>query len=137
MISDRVRRARRSPTRRAPAIALALAVTAALAAAACGSGSSPGPSFPASPVEGIIVAVDASSLSDVRGFTLLTRAGQRIVFTLGVLENPTEFPPGHLTEHQATSEPVRVFFRVDAGVPVVYRLADAAAPSPGASPGAS
>ncbi len=123
-------------------------VVLAIVLGACGQAAGPSASIPASPlalpaspVDGVIIEVDASSLSDVRGFTLLTPAGQRIAFTLGTLENPTQFPPGHLAEHQATSEPVRVYFRVENGVPVVYRLADApsgsAAPSPPASPGSS
>lgn len=112
----------------------------ALLLGACGAASAPptaslGPAFPPSPVDGVIIAVDASSISDVRGFTLLTPDGRRIAFTLGVLENPTDFPPGHLMEHQATSEPVRVYFRVANGVPIVYRLGDASAPaSPAPSP---
>jgi hypothetical protein len=118
-------------------MALAL-IGLAFAAAACGPAASPSPvaslipttsagaSLPASPVEGVIVSVDSSSLSDVRGFTLRTSGGRTIDFRLGTLENPTEFPPGHLKEHQATSEAIRVFFRIEAGLPVVYRLADAA-----------
>ncbi len=137
MTADRLRRARRSPARWGPAWLGAPAVAGALAVAlaACGVSASPEPSFPASPVEGVIVAVDASSLSDVRGFTLLLRDGSRIAFTLGTLEDPTAFPPGHLEEHEATSAPVRVSFRVENGVPVVFRLDDgpAAASAPGAT----
>jgi hypothetical protein len=118
---------------------------AALLMAACGPATtatppitagptaSPAVELPASPVDGVIIAVDATSLSDVRGFTLLLADGRRISFTLGALENPTEFPPGHLKEHMATSEPIRVYFRVQDGVPVVYRLGDAAAVSPAAT----
>ena len=126
---------------RAPIALVPLALAVVLGA--CGAASAPptattGPSFPPSPVDGVIIAVDASSLSDVRGFTLLTPDGRRIAFTLGTLENPTDFPPGHLMEHQATSEPVRVYFRVTSGVPVVYRLGDASAPtSPAGSPASS
>jgi hypothetical protein len=131
-----------------PWLALVLGLMLGLLLGACGGSGSGGPtagpsasvsaapsaSLPASPVDGVIIAVDASSISDVRGFTLLTPDGQRIAFTLGTLENPTDFPPGHLMEHQATSEPVRVYFRVENGVPVVYRLGDAAAAgSPAAS----
>ena len=79
----------------------------------------------ASPVQGIIVAVEATSLSDVHGFTLRTPGGVVLEFKLGTLENPTAFPPGHLAEHQATSSPVLVYFRVEDGERVVYRLEDA------------
>ncbi|HET9682370.1 MAG TPA: hypothetical protein VFP19_10055 [Candidatus Limnocylindrales bacterium] len=126
------------PGRRGSILVLALAgVLAACAPAASPvpsaspQAASPGASFPASPVDGVILSVDASSLTDVRGFTLLTRDGQRIAFTLGTLEDPTAFPPGHLAEHQATSDPVRVYFRVENGQAVVYRLADASgSPAP-------
>jgi hypothetical protein len=84
-----------------------------------------------SPAEGIIVAVEATSLTDVHGFTLRTPGGGVLEFRLGTLENPTAFPPGHLAEHQATSAPVLVYFRVENGERVVYRLEDAL-PSPGA-----
>jgi len=79
-----------------------------------------------SPVEGVIVAVDASSLTDVRGFTLRpTTAPFSFGFKLGALENGADFPPSHLAEHQVTSEPVRVHFRLENGERVVYRLEDA------------
>ena len=74
----------------------------------------------------MVVAVDASSLTDVRGFTLRTSGGLAFTFTIGTLENAPEFPPGHLAEHQATSAPIRAYFRVEGGVRVVYRLEDAA-----------
>ena len=98
------------------------------------------PSAPASPptvsspTEGIVIAVDAASLTDVRGFTLRTPKGYAFGFKVGPLENATEFPPGHLAEHQATSSPVRVYFRVEGEDRVAYRLEDAA-PSPAPTSG--
>ena len=103
----------------------------------CGSPSpsvTPGvPTPPPSPVDGIIVAIDGSGLSDVRGFTLRLVDGSTIAFRLGQLENPTQFPPGHLKEHEATSVAVRVFFVIGPDGPTAYRLEDA----PGASPAAT
>lgn len=94
----------------------------------------PSPTQPASPVDGVIVAVDASGLADVRGFTLRLTDGTTMVFRLGQLENPTQFPPGHLKEHQATSIAIRVFFVAGPDGPVVYRLEDVpASGSPGPS----
>ena len=78
-----------------------------------------------SPVEGIVIAVDSSGLSDVRGFTLRTDGGFAFTFALGALENATAFSPSHLTEHQVSSEPIRVWFRVEGSERVVYRLEDA------------
>ena len=89
---------------------------------------------PSSPVEGIVTAVDAASLTDVRGFTIRTPTGSSYAFKLGLLENATDFSPSHLAEHQATSSPVLVSFRVENGERVAYRLEDAdASPSPPAA----
>jgi hypothetical protein len=81
-----------------------------------------------SPVTGVLTAIDATSLSDVRGFTLRTADGAETTFRIGVLENGAQFAPGHLAEHMGTSEPVRVFFRVVGGERVVYRLEDGSSP---------
>jgi hypothetical protein len=78
-----------------------------------------------SPVEGIVIAVDSSGLADVRGFTLRADGGFAFTFSLGALENAAEFSPSHLTEHQLSSEPIRVWFRVEGAERVVYRLEDA------------
>ena len=80
-----------------------------------------------SPVEGVVLSVDSAGLGDVRGFTLRPASSPfSFTFELGALEDPTEFPPGHLAEHQATSQPVRVYFRTEDGVHIAYRLEDAA-----------
>jgi len=81
--------------------------------------------LPPSPVDGVIVHIDATDITTVRGFDLRTNDGRTITFVLGALENPTSFPPGHLAEHQATSSPVRVYFSIQGGAPTVYRLEDA------------
>ena len=58
-------------------------------------------------VEGVVVAVDCAGLTDVRGFTL--RDGRRDASSSASASSrtATEFPPGHLAEHQATAQPVR------------------------------
>ena len=83
-----------------------------------------GPPGPPS-VEGVIVSVDSAGLGDVRGFTLRQAGGETLDFHLGELENPTEFPPGHLAEHQATAEPVRVWYRLEGAERFAVRLEDA------------
>ena len=121
-----------------------------LLAAACGSSSTPtrGPlesasigepasgspgdsaaaaAVPTSPVDGVLIHVDATGLSDVSGFTLRLATGRQITFRLGKLENGAEFPPGHLAEHMATSAPIRVYFRPQGSDLVVYRIEDAPA----------
>ena len=74
---------------------------------------------------GVVVAVDAVSLSDVRGFTLRSPGGELVEFSLRALENGTDFPPGHLAEHQATAEPVRVTFRSEDDERFAVRIDDA------------
>ena len=82
-------------------------------------------SVPTSPVDGVLLHIDATGLSDVTGFTLRLTSGREITFRIGTLENGDQFPPGHLAEHLATASPIRVYFRVDGPDLVVYRLEDA------------
>jgi hypothetical protein len=81
--------------------------------------------LPPSPVDGVVVHIDSAGLADVKGFDLRLTDGTILGLTLGPLENGAQFAPGHLAEHQATGIPVRVFYRVVNGIPVVYRLEDA------------
>jgi len=83
------------------------------------------PGAPASPVVGVVTKVDSSGLSSVNGFRLRLGDGSTLAFEIGTLENGDEFPPGHLAEHLATASPVEVFFRVENGALVVYRIQDA------------
>ena len=96
-----------------------MAVTAGVALVLRWRRSRPGSSrrLPAS-VVGAIVAVDSRGLGDVRGFTLRDPGWRPAEFDLPRLENGAEFPPGHLVEHQATAEPVRVWFREEGGDPL-------------------
>jgi hypothetical protein len=121
---------------RAPRVgALAIGLLALLALAACGSSATPSPAtvdgLPSSPVDGLVLRVDATGLSQVQGFTLRTAAGAVLHFSIGNLENATQFPPGHLAEHEANAAPVRVYYvpGPEGGL-VVYRLEDALSPSP-------
>jgi hypothetical protein len=77
------------------------------------------------PLTGVVVAIDSVSLADVRGFTLRRPGGELVDFSLRALENGTEFAPGHLAEHQATAEPVRVWFRIEGSERLAIRLEDA------------
>jgi hypothetical protein len=83
---------------------------------------------------GLVVAVDASGLTDVRGFTLRTADGRTVDFRIGVLENGAEFPPGHLLEHKATGVRIVVTYRQENGELVAVRLDDVAGSSPVATP---
>jgi len=84
-----------------------------------------------SPVRGVVLHVDSPTTGTVTGFTLLTDGNAQVAFTVGVIENSAAFPPTHLTEHMAASQPILVYFRVVGADLVVYRLEDA---PPGASP---
>jgi hypothetical protein len=104
-------------------IAAAVAVGSPRPACACTS-------LPASPVDGIVISVNSTGLTEIHDFTLRTTDGFTMTFQIGQLENPTQFAPGHLKEHQATGSPVRVFFnRTSTGQLIVYRLEDAPASS--------
>lgn len=85
----------------------------------------PTPELPASPVVGVVVAVDSAGLGQVSGFSLRVHGGWAFKLALGPLENAAEFSPSHLAEHLASSEPVRAFYRVEGGKALVYRLEDA------------
>lgn len=76
-------------------------------------------------VVGVVVHVDSAGLTNVRGFSLRTDTDPNMVFVLDQLENGTEFPPGHLVEHQASSSLIRVWFRTEGGVNHAIRLEDA------------
>ena len=76
-------------------------------------------------VEGVIVGVQSEGLDDVRSFDLRTADGRVRSFGLASLENGAEFPPGHLVEHSVTAEPVRVWYRTEAGIDQAIRLEDA------------
>lgn len=99
-----------------------------MAIAACGPAPVATPDV-RSPVDGVVISVDAVSLTDVRGLTLRTSSGFSFDFTIGDLENATQFSPSHLKEHQATSAPIRVWFQSVNGDRVVYRLEDAPVPA--------
>ncbi len=108
--------------------AILIVIFAATAAVAVLGGS--GPSASAAPsdapsVVGVVVGVDSQGLDKVSGFSLRTTDQGTLEFTIGVLENGAQFPPGHLIEHQASASPVRVWYRDQDGVMVAIRLEDA------------
>ena len=103
-----------------------IAVTAAAAFVLGGSSLiDPGAPANATAVDGVIVAVRSEGLDQVKGFDLRTTNQRTLAFTLGDLENGAEFPPGHLVEHQATAQPVRVWYRTEGDDKVAVRLEDA------------
>jgi hypothetical protein len=109
-------------------LALAVLVVLTAGAATILSGSTPAVSTPppdTTAVVGVIVAVDARTLTDVRSFDLRTASGQIMTFGLSELQNGVQFPPGHLAEHKLTAAPVRVWYRSSGGQLLAIRLEDA------------
>jgi flagellar basal body-associated protein FliL len=99
---------------------VAVVVVAAVIAAATALGG------PGRKVEtGIVVAVQATSLSNVQGFTIRTPDGRTVDFRMGRIENATQFAPGHLAEHKVSLQPVRVTYVDENGSLVAVRLEDA------------
>ena len=92
------------------------------------------PSPPQSAV-GVVVAIDQVSLTEVHSFDLRTADGQTVTLRVGVLDNATQFSLSHLATHMATGVPIRAFYRIENGAPLVYHLEDAvpASPSPAAT----
>jgi hypothetical protein len=100
---------------------------------------SPTPRLPPSPIVGVVVLVDQESLSEVSSFDVRTPGGTTVTLDWGPIDNAVEFSPSHLATHMATGVPIRAYYRLQGGRPVVYHLEDAEASSPGptAPPGAS
>jgi hypothetical protein len=126
--------------RRQRVVRAAALLLLALLLGACGNPTSQSPSatassatspatsssvFPESPVDGVVIGVDQTSLVDVQSFTIRTGDGRQFEFKVGRLENATEFPPSHLAEHQADGSPVRVTFDIEGTELVATRLDDA------------
>src|SRR6188508_792695 len=119
---DRLDRGRR----RSDLLVAVIGLTAAAAFLLGGSSLiDPGAPANATAVDGVIVAVRSEGLDRVNGFDLRTIGQGTLAFTIGDLENGAEFPPGHLVEHQATAQPVRVWYRTEGADRVAVRLEDA------------
>ena len=74
---------------------------------------------------GIVVAVEATSLSSVQGFSIRTADGRTVDFRVGALENASTFPPGHLAEHKVSLVPIQVTYVDRDGGHVAVALVDA------------
>ena len=114
------RRAVSRPVRAAALLGIAALVVLAVAAASLGVGSA------RREVDtGIVVAVQATSLSDVQGFSIRTADGRTVDFRVSTLENAATFPPGHLAEHRVSLAPIRVTFVREGGANRAVRIEDA------------
>lgn len=102
---------------RLPVLVAVIALVAIVAAVIAAPGTST--------ASGVVVAVDAASLTDVRSFTLRMADGRTVEFAVGALQNEIEFSPGHLVEHITSGVPVLVTWRDEAGSPTAIRIEDA------------
>jgi hypothetical protein len=91
--------------------------------------------LPPSPVVGVVVSIDQVSLTQVNSFEVRVSNGKTVTLKVGALDNATQFSLSHLATHMATGVPIRAFYRLESGEPVVYHLEDAvpATPSPAAT----
>lgn len=105
-----------------PASPVAIATPASASAAGPSDAALP----PADPIQGVVTHVDSTGLDSVTGFTLRAIDGRTYEFVIGRLRNAAEFPPGHLVEHAANSEPILVTFTAVGPAIVATRLDDAA-----------
>jgi hypothetical protein len=74
---------------------------------------------------GIVVAVQATGLTSVQGFSIRTADARTVDFRVGTLENGATFPPGHLAEHRVSLVPIRVTYIDESGAHIAVRLEDA------------
>jgi hypothetical protein len=93
-----------------PGRGLALCLLLAALLVACGGGSSGGQQK----VVGVIITVDAPSLTVLNSFTLRDQHGQMLTFHIApdAARDPQEgFVAGHLRSHALAAEKVRVTYR--------------------------
>lgn len=76
-------------------------------------------------VTGVVAGIQSEGLDRVRSFSLRTDAGLIVQFDFGILQNAADFPPGHLAEHQATGQRVKVFYLQRGESKVAVRIDDA------------
>jgi hypothetical protein len=106
-------------------VGVAALLGAPMLACACSSTAPPPTAIPPSPVVGVVVAIDQVSLTEVNSFEVRTAAGGTVTMKVGALDNATQFSLSHLATHLATGVPIRAFYRLENGGPVVYHLEDA------------
>jgi len=107
----------------APRLGILLAIVATIVVAAAMASTIFG--GPRRQIEtGVVIAVQATSLTDVQGFSIRTSDGRTVDFRAGPIEDETTFPPGHLAEHKVSLSPVRVTYVDRDAAHVAVRLED-------------
>jgi hypothetical protein len=108
--------------RRGRLVALGLAVVAVVVVAVAATGFG---GLSRQVETGIVVSVEATSLSQVHGFSIRTTDGRTVDFRIVSLENASVFAPGHLAEHKVSLVPVRVTYVDRGGAHEAVRIEDA------------
>jgi hypothetical protein len=78
-------------------------------------------------VVGVILDVQAMSLTEIESFTLRSDEGETLVFAIApdAAQDPVEgFVPGHLRTHALGAERVKIFYREEDGALLALRLED-------------
>ena len=108
-------------TRNGLAVALIVVIALTAVAAFLASRASEGTELS---VTGVVAGIESEGLDRVRSFSVRTDTGQIVQFEFGIVQNAA-FPPGHLAEHQATGQPVRVIYLQQGESKVAIRIDDA------------
>lgn len=100
-----------------PVLAAAVLVALCFLASACGDGEHS--------VEGVILDVQSSSLTELDSFTVRSNDGETLVFVPdpdAPLDPEEGLFPGHLQGHMQAAEQVTVYYREEDGTLVAVRL---------------
>jgi hypothetical protein len=103
-------------------LVLAGALFAAMAGIACGGGGGGTKS-----VVGVVIDVQASSLTKLDGFTLHTNNGKTLKFVVAPdadRDPQNGFVAGHLRTHALGATKVKIFYREENGRLLAFRLED-------------
>jgi hypothetical protein len=80
-------------------------------------------------VQGVVVAVNSSSMVSVNNFRLREADGTTLTFVIGPLDADS-FPAEHLQTHLQSAIPIVVTYQQSGGENVALHLVDAPIPSP-------
>ena len=92
-----------------------------LALPACGPGQEGVAAGASETVRGVVLAVEAKSLTEIDTLTVADEAGVTWHFEAGDYKG---FPPSHLREHMVQGSPVSVTFRREEGVLIIEGVTD-------------
>ncbi len=107
---------------RAPAWPAVVLLAAWLAAAGCAGGAATDDTGPPQSVRGVVVRVEARSLTELEFLDVRDETGFVWRFRPGISHRG--FTPSHLREHMVLAQPVTVIFRWNGDTPLIEDVAD-------------